>query len=177
MNKIESYLETKPDLTRMVVGYLLTPNSDIILGLRKKVSLNFGQNLIAGIGGKVGDIEKFADETSEEAIQREIDEEISVKITKFHKVAEVTFLFPIKPKWNQFVIAYIIEDWEGEPHETDVIRPYKCKVNSLPTNRMWEDNRYWVPKVLKGKHIEATFLYGEDNSTVEEKIIEEVKFE
>lgn len=177
MSEIERYIEKKPSLTRMVVGFLLTPDGNVILGLRKKVSLNFGQNLITGIGGKVGDTEALASESDGEAMKREVEEEIGVRITNFHKVAEVTFLFPAKPKWDQFVVAYIIEDWEGIPEETDVISPYECEVDFLPFDRMWDDYHYWVPMVLEGKHIRATFLYGEDNSTVKEKVIEEVRFE
>lgn len=169
MSNIESYLLYKPVLTKAVVGYFLKEDK-VILGLRKQVSFGLGENLISGIGGKVGDSPEIIGESDEQAMMREAEEEIGVKIKKLHKVGEITFLFPNKAKWNQFVIAYIIKEWEGEPQETDVIKPLRFQLNELPFERMWADNQYWVPHVLSGKTINATFLYADDNKTVQEYI-------
>lgn len=171
---IENYLKTDPVLTRAVVGFLLIDDKQVILGLRKKVSFGLGANLISGIGGKVGDVEGLENETVDEALKREVREEVGLSITGYQKVAEITFLFPQKPKWNQFVVAYLVNKWHGELTETDVIKPVLFEQDQLPVDSMWDDNRYWVPLVLLGKQLKATFLYGPDNKTVLEKQIEAV---
>jgi len=140
----------------------------VLLGLRKKVSFGLGENLISGIGGKVGDLPGLEKETAEEALVREVNEEINVKITKFRRVGRVRFIFPTKAKWNQDVMVFLVEGWEGEPAETDVIKPMWFELGSLPVAQMWDDSKYWVPKVLAGGCVDATFLYDESNNRVVE---------
>ena len=74
MSDLEKYLKQAPNLQKVVVGYLLRDN-EVLLGERKKVSLGLGQNIIAGIGGKVE-----GNETNEEALEREFLEEINVQV-------------------------------------------------------------------------------------------------
>ncbi len=164
---IQSYLATDPKLTRAVVGFAVSED-EVVLGLRKKVSIGLGANLIAGIGGKVGDVAGLEDETDEEALVREFREEIGISISGFRKMGVIRFLYPAKPVWDQLVIAYTVDEWDGTPRETDVIKPQFFKIDDLPIDSMWPDNRYWVPRVLAGEQIEATFLYGEDNKTIAE---------
>lgn len=170
----ETYLEKFPPLTRAVVGYLVT-NDRVILGLRKKVSWGLGENLISGIGGKVGDEEAFKGESDEEALVRELREEVGVTLISYEKVGEITFLFPHKPKWSSSVAAYLITQWQGEPQETEPIKPESFFKSSLPTEQMWDDNQYWVPLILEGKKVRAVFEYGEDNKTVVNSTIDIVE--
>ncbi len=48
--------------TPSVVGYL-REGGRVCLGVRKKVSLGLGENLVAGIGGRVGDTPEVKSET------------------------------------------------------------------------------------------------------------------
>ncbi|MBD3329011.1 NUDIX domain-containing protein [Candidatus Dojkabacteria bacterium] len=166
MGKISSYMETRPFLMPVVVGFLLLPDDKVLLGLRKSVSLGLGKNLISGIGGKVGDQENLKGETCDDALIREFKEEIRINLLQFRKMAEITFLFPSKPKWNQSAVAYLINDWEGDPKETDSIKPQVFSQASLPIDQMWDDNQYWVPLILENKQVRGTFLYGKGNSNV-----------
>src|SRR5690242_6062547 len=117
MATITEHLESGTQFVPSVVGFLIS-GDQILLGLRKKVSLGLGANLISGIGGKVGDTEDIADETHEEALIREFAEEIDVRVENYHKVGRVRFIFPAKPKWQQDVTIYVIDEWTGEPQET-----------------------------------------------------------
>ena len=158
---IENYLEQKPPLIRAVVGYLVDQEK-VLLGLRKKVSLGLGENLIAGIGGKLED-----DESYEEALRREIAEEINISIKTYRKCGHVVFLFPHKAQWNQEGDTFIIDSWEGEPAETEAIKPIWYPKRDLPSKQMWEDNRLWVPKILNGETINGIFLYDKNDHIVE----------
>src|SRR5258708_25626340 len=100
-------------LTPMVAGYFMQGDK-VLLGLRKQTEWGLGKNLIAGIGGKVGDRPEIENETNDEALVREAQEEIAVTPESFRVVGQVTFLFPNKPKWNQRVDVYIIDQWAGE---------------------------------------------------------------
>jgi len=172
MTEIDRYLETEPTLTRAVVCFLELEDK-VLLGLRKKVSFGLGENLIAGIGGKVGDKPENKNETNREGLIREVKEEIGVKIKEFKDMGRVRFLFPNKPKWDQDVKVYLVSKWEGEPQKTEEIVPQWYKKDQLPKKQMWDDNLLWVPKVLKGERVNATFIYDENNQKVIEYIFED----
>lgn len=163
-------MEKAEHLTPMVVGYLLR-DGEVLLGLRKQTAWKMGKYLISGIGGKVGDLPGLEHETPDEALIREFQEEIGVTPTNYHRVGQVTFLFPSKPKWNQRVDVYMVEEWEGQPIETEAIRPAWYSVDHLPLNQMWNDARYYLPQLLEGRVIEATFTYGDDNKIVATKSV------
>jgi 8-oxo-dGTP diphosphatase len=146
--------------TPSVIGYQIQDNQ-VLLGLRKKVSTGMGQNLIAGIGGKLEN-----SETHSEGLVREFQEEIKVTPTEYVELGRVRFLWPDKLKWSQDVKIYLITKWQGEPTETDVIKPHWYDINNLPLSQMWEDNSIWVPPSLKGEKVDYLFLIGSDNKII-----------
>jgi hypothetical protein len=46
-------------------------------------------------------------------------------------------------------------------------------VDDIPYEQMWDDDLYWLPRVLAGERVRATFTYRADNQTVDEFQIEE----
>lgn len=172
MTEIERRLKEGVNFIPAVVCYLLQGDR-VVLGLRKKVSFGLGQNLIAGIGGKRGDTPETEKETDEEAARREIEEEIRVKVKVLREMGRVRFIFPNKPKWNQDVVIFLIDTWEGEPQETEAILPSWYKLDQLPIGQMWDDNHFWLPQVLAGQKVKATFLFDEDGQKVVEYVFEE----
>jgi hypothetical protein len=63
--------------------------------------------------------------------------------------------------------------WTGNPEESDEMKPVWCMINQIPFESMWDDASYWLPLVLEGKRIKASFVYKDDNETVGEARIEE----
>jgi 8-oxo-dGTP diphosphatase len=163
MDNIESLLESIT-LTKAVEGFL-SDGKHVCLGLRKRVSSGLGENLMAGIGGKIGDQPEFADESPGEAIDREVREEIDVTVLEKHELGRVRFIFTHKPpdsSWNQDVIVYLITKWQGEPCETESTRPEWVNIDEIPWERMWEDNAHWLPSVLADRQVNAVFIYRDD---------------
>jgi 8-oxo-dGTP diphosphatase len=168
MSEIEKYLSTVT-FTPAVVGYL-RDGEKVLLGERKKVSSGLGQNLIAGIGGKVGDSPEIKDETPEQAMDREANEEIVVTVLEKADRGRVRFIFTHKSpdsSWNQDVRIYEITKWEGVPAETESTKPIWFEASKIPWDKMWEDNEHWLPKVLSGKQVDAVFLFSGDNKIAE----------
>ncbi len=165
--EINKYVQPGMFYTPYVVGYLIKENK-VLLGIRKKVSSELGANIIAGIGGHVGDHVEFQDETYDQALIREYQEEVAITPTKFEEIGQVRFIFPHKPKWNQDVKVYVISEWKGEPQETEVIKPVWYDISDLPVDHMWDDAQYWLTDVLKErKHVDMVFLYNEENKIKE----------
>jgi 8-oxo-dGTP pyrophosphatase MutT (NUDIX family) len=139
--------------------------SEICLAMKKR---GFGVGKWNGVGGKVEKGEKIID-----AAKREAKEEINIDILNMKKMAENSFYFPHKPEWNQKVHVYLSEVWSGEPTESEEMRPQWFLVENIPYEKMWSDDEFWLPKVLGGKMIKASFVFGEDD-VVKEKSVEVV---
>jgi 8-oxo-dGTP diphosphatase len=132
----------------------------VLLGYKKT---GLGTGKIVGLGGHVEDGESPA-----EAAAREVKEESGIHVAPdaLLEVAHVTFLFPACPRWDMVVSVFTSAEWTGEPAETTEIRPEWFGVTGLPLTRMWDDARHWLPRVLAGERLSATFSYAADCETV-----------
>jgi 8-oxo-dGTP diphosphatase len=133
---------------------------EVLLG-QKKTGLGTGKTV--GLGGHVED-----GEAPREAAAREVKEEsgISVDPAALTEVADITFLFPARPAWDMTVSVFTSAEWAGNAIETAEIIPQWFPASALPLDRMWDDGRYWLPRVLAGERLRATFSYGDDCETV-----------
>jgi len=138
--------------------------TDICLAMKKR---GFGQGRWNGSGGKVHAEEN---ETVEDAAKREAKEEINIEADELIKMAELAFYFPHNPLWNQLVHVYFVEKWQGEPAESEEMRPAWFSINKLPYQEMWADDIFWLSEVLEGKLLKAIFTFNE-NESIKDKII------
>ena len=99
--------------------------SDVLLAMKK---IGFGVGRYNGVGGKVKE-----GETIEEAAARETKEEIGVDVDvkNIVKMGEIEFRFEDKVEWNQMVHIYTTEVWNGEPVESEEMKPYWYKVEDI----------------------------------------------
>lgn len=133
---------------------------EVLLG-RKKTG--FGAGKIVALGGHVE-----SGESAAEAAAREVKEESGIRVAEGSLVlaAHVTFLFPAHPSWDMEVAVFTAADWAGEAAESEEIRPSWFPVAALPFDQMWDDAPHWLPRVLAGERLRATFSYADDNQTV-----------
>lgn len=141
-------------------------DKQILLALKKR---GFGEGKWNGVGGKIE-----AGETIEQATVREADEEIGVAILPedLKRVATIDFAFQDKPELNQRVHTFFTTRWEGEPKESEEMRPAWYAYEEIPYSAMWVDDREWLPRVLKGERLAARFLFTSDGSAILEKEIQ-----
>ena len=138
-----------------------------VLLIEKKRGL--GKGLYNGVGGKVEQ-----GETPIQAAIRECKEEIGVE--------------PINVTWRgviefindgsvySYVHVFIADDYKGEIRETDEAKPEWFPINKIPYNRMWEDDRTWLPVILKEKKmIYASFEFVDDWRRIINSSIYELK--
>lgn len=133
---------------------------EVLLG-HKRTGLGTGK--VVGLGGHVEPGESPA-----EAAVREAKEEsgVVVPLSALTEAARLTFLFPYQPAWDMDVVVFTATRWSGEPSESDEIRPEWFATEALPFDRMWQDAPYWLPRVLAGERLRATFSYAADNEAV-----------
>jgi 8-oxo-dGTP diphosphatase len=139
---------------------LLVRGDQVLLG-RKKTGL--GQGNITGVGGHVE-----PGEPDSLAAAREMKEETGVIVdpVTLVQVAELAFTFPTEPSWDMTIAVFTATTWDGEPAESAEIAPRWFSVADLPLEQMWDDARYWLPRVLAGEYITATFTYSDDRRRV-----------
>lgn len=148
----------KKPLRQATLCFLINDNK-VLLAMKKR---GFGKGRYNGVGGKPEKDEKII-----ETAKREAQEEIGVMPIKLQKVGVLDFYFPhtaLKENWNQQVIVFLCDDWEGKPTETEEMQPKWFMKNKLPFSKMWSDDPIWLPHVLACKHIKAEFAFAEDQS-------------
>lgn len=146
----------------------LRRGDEVLLAMKKR---GFGAGRYNGVGGKVE-----ADETTEAALIRETQEEINVRPIHFWKVAEHDFIQNDESPWRMYVHAYLCDEWEGDPVETEEMTPEWFTVDSIPYDSMWQDDKLWLPAVLEGKHLYGHFTF-DKNDNMLSHTLQETQFE
>lgn len=139
--------------------FLLKPETkQILLAMKKR---GFGAGKFNGVGGKVAEGESIA-----AAAVREANEEIGVGIKEsdLTPIAHLQFHFDQKPDWSIECHTFATTRWEGGPTESEEMAPEWYAWRDIPFERMWVDDKYWLPNVLRGEYIEATFNFNNDGS-------------
>lgn len=148
-------------LRQVTLGFLIRDNQ-LLLAMKKR---GFGAGKWNGVGGKLD-----KDETIEETSKRETMEEIGVVIEEQEIVAKINFHFKNKPEWDQQVIVFKILKWQNEPQESEEMAPNWFNIDEIPYEKMWIDDIFWLPRVLKGEKILARFVFDDNENILEKEI-------
>lgn len=141
----------------------LRRDDQILLAMKKR---GFGIGKWNGAGGKVE-----ADESIEAAAIRECQEEIGVTPKQLHYRGELHFID--LPDVEHYCYVYEATEWDGEPTETEEMRPRWFALNDIPYDKMWPDDRYWIPKFLQGIPFKGEVVV--ENDTIKVCDIRELK--
>lgn len=121
-----------------------------------------GVNKWNGVGGKTE-----PGETIEQTAIREAQEEIGLTPRSLKKVVKITFIFPPDRNFDHESTAFLCDAWDGEPIETEEMKPQWFAMQQIPYKDMWDSDAKWLPKVLSGKLIVATVRSTADNDIAE----------
>lgn len=144
---------------------LLRRENEILLAMKKR---GFGEGKFNGVGGKLE-----PNETPEMAMIREAQEEISVTPIEYTKVGIMEFLEYFKgSKENIIFHLFVATAWDGEPQESDEMKPQWFDIDKIPYNQMFADDKYWMPYILEGKKINGFFEFDENWNMLSHKIDE-----
>ena len=126
---------------------------DEILLINKKTGL--GKGKVNGPGGKVD-----PGETPEIAAIRECKEELDITVSNLEYCGEHRF---------QFVDGYSIHVWvyrtrayEGTPSESPEADPLWTRLSEIPYDQMWEDDRLWLPMLVRGERFQTRWIFDGD---------------
>ncbi|MFD0894666.1 8-oxo-dGTP diphosphatase [Luteolibacter ambystomatis] len=125
-----------------------------ILLIEKKRGLGAGK--INGPGGKID-----AGETPLESVMRETQEELCVLPINPRKLGELWFSMGDIP--DILCHVYRADDFTGTPTETEEAVPLWYSLQSIPYQRMWEDDIHWLPLLLEDKTFLGKFVFEGDS--------------
>lgn len=136
-----------------VTACFLVRDGRIHLAMKKR---GFGAGRWNGYGGKSKDgesvIANAIRETQEEA-------NITLHPESLEEAAVIEFRFTEKPEWNQRLHAYLVRAWEGEPQETEEMRPASFPLDGVPYAEMWPEDKLWLSRILLGEKLRGTITF------------------
>jgi 8-oxo-dGTP diphosphatase len=149
----------------VVVVYLTRQSrgsTEILLGLKVR---GLGIGRLVGPGGKV-----LPGEDPAEAASREVSEEVGVTVLSqhLHHMATLTYPFRHRPENSQRSFVFTATEFSGVPAPSDELVPTWYRLEDIPWENMWDDAKFWLPRVLAGHCVEATFTIGTDDRVVDQ---------
>jgi 8-oxo-dGTP diphosphatase len=126
--------------------FVLRPGE--ILLIRKK--RGFGAGKINGPGGKID-----PNETALESALRETFEEVCIRPLGAEERGALHFQF--RDGYSLHCVVFLAHDFAGEARETEEAIPLWTPLDAIPYDEMWEDDRYWLPLLIRGESFAGYF--------------------
>jgi len=121
-----------------------------IILIHKKRGMGAGK--INAPGGRIEE-----GETPLDAAIRETEEEIGVTPQNLKLLADLHFIF--KDGYSLRGYAFFADDYTGTLAKTVEADPFEVLEKDIPYNKMWADDKEWLPIALEGKKIVAKFIF------------------
>lgn len=152
MNKLEQKIVT--------LSFVYDP-ARVLLGMKKR---GFGMGKWNGFGGKIE-----PGETMAEAASRELFEESGVRALEIEPAGFIHFDLEDRP-FTMEVNLFRVLRYEGEPEETEEMKPQWFKYDEIPYDKMWADDKYWLSDFLQGKKVNDSFSLDAENKIINHQL-------
>jgi mutator protein MutT len=146
--------ENKSPMTEGTLIYMFR-DDQVLLAMKKR---GFGQGKWNGPGGKM-----HPGETPAQAGVRETQEEIGVTPALDEPLGRMQYHDSSAGDW--VVHIYRTAQWQGQPTESEEMKPQWFKVTDIPYDTMWSGDEKWMPLVIAGKKFSAEMWFdGQQNN-------------
>jgi len=135
----------------------LRRENQILLAMKKR---GFGAGMWNAPGGKAEPGEDML-----HAAIRECQEEIGVTPSQPRLAGKITFFMPEDIDFEHDCHIYVTDKWDGEPLESEEMRPKWFDIANIPYGKMWPSDELWLPYVLDDKLFTATITTSETEVT------------
>ncbi len=139
------------------INYILNDRGEVLL---QKKARGFGKGKWNGPGGKLQ-----AGETTKESAKREILEETEIVVEELEKRGEIEFIYQNQNS-NMLTHVFVVKKWHGNSRNTGEGELKWFSANELPLDKMWEDDKYWLLRLLSGEYVHMRFYFDESNKMI-----------
>jgi 8-oxo-dGTP pyrophosphatase MutT (NUDIX family) len=152
---------------RAVICYIRRGDDFLLL---LKASGKFGGGFWNAPGGKIK-----VEESPEAAARREVFEETGLSVGSLENVGHLEFYFGAgKPRPDWTAEVFLIREFTGQVKESEEGKLEWFSKDNLPFDKMWQDDRYWLPLLVEGKKFLGTFEFSQDSKELIAHSVEEV---
>ena len=134
---------------------IIHQNHRVLLGMKKR---GFGAGRWNGFGGKIE-----LGETISEAAERELFEEANIVADNLEEFGILNFKF-VDQTPDLEVHIFRANSFSGELMETEEMRPQWFKIDEIPYDKMWADDIFWLPLLIKGEKFKGEFIFDKPSS-------------
>lgn len=127
-------------------------DGQLLLILKKR---GLGRGKVNAPGGRIE-----PGETPEQAAVRETQEEVGLTPLQLHGAGRLDFAFA--DGYSLRCHVFTAGACEGTLAETDEAAPFWCAESEIPYDRMWADDRLWIPLMLQGRPFTGQFVFDGD---------------
>uniref|UniRef100_A0A3Q1E959 Oxidized purine nucleoside triphosphate hydrolase n=1 Tax=Acanthochromis polyacanthus TaxID=80966 RepID=A0A3Q1E959_9TELE len=136
--------------SKLLTLVLVVQPSRVLLGMKKR---GFGAGRWNGFGGKVQ-----LGESIEDAARRELLEESGLTVDVLEKIGNIKFEFVGETELLD-VHVFRADAYNGEPTESEEMRPQWFECDKIPFSQMWPDDSMWFPLLLQKKKFVGYFKF------------------
>lgn len=142
---------------------LVIKDNKILLACKKR---GFGIGKYNGVGGKLE-----SGESVEQGMIRETFEEIGIVPKDYELRGVIAFdeYYKGEPVLEVTHI-YVTSDFDGEPQETDEMKPFWFDLDKVPYDKMFPDDKFWLPMIIEGEYVIGNFKFDKDFNKLEHNI-------
>jgi len=126
---------------------------DELLLINKKTGL--GKGKVNGPGGKVD-----PGETPQACAIRECREELHIGVSDLEYCGQHRFQFI--DGYSIHVWVYRTQTFEGTPRATVEAEPLWVRQDEIPFEEMWEDDKIWLPMLIRGERFLTRWIFDGD---------------
>ena len=85
------------------------------------------------------------------------------------------FYFETKKKWQQECSIYVVRNYTGPVGESDEMKnphEFDADISKLPTDRMWDSDKIWLPTLFSGENFKFAFFHDDTGGVLRWKRVE-----
>ncbi len=162
----EGSIEKEPLMKQTTLVYVFNPEGEMLLAVKKKSDSGFDVSVekVNTAGGK-----REHQETIIDCALRELQQEFGIIVSErqLEFVGVVRFHFETKKAWDNECNVYKLMNYAGGFKDSDEMAEIKYfDLADLPWEKMWESDRTWLPKMLKGEMLNEDFYHTDDGKVI-----------